>query len=351
MKGSKITWQIRWASRSIPLLAIVLLALILTQMTGCVSVQPIPEGSLTVKQQALSLTPPPGKAGVYVIRIYKFIGHLIPIDTTLDYQEFGSLKTDSYLFGVVPPGEHVLRVPAGLETFDMPFVSKQGVHFTAEAGRNYFFRMTIGGGAGIVQLSEAEGQAYVQKFKLSSDSRFEYQNKTGTLTTEQITREYRKGRNMLDIDAIKTVQQQIENYRISGYPHLNFSYRYGADHEVVSANANGISVGDYLGVVEKKEVVPTSLTSYRVLEYGHYQPIKKETYSYPTVTKVVLEKYLFSTYYYGNMYGRVPHDTNTAAILFYQGDVLLGYCPIGDYNKIDINNLLAAYLALCPNIQ
>ena len=154
-------------SRLFPWLANVLIGLLILQMFGCMSV---PEGTPAMKQQALSFTPPPGKASVYIIRPYRFTGSAGLFNVSLDYQEFGSLETSSYLFGVVTPGEHVLRMPHAL-----------GVRapFTAEVGRNYFFtvmqRLT---GYHLDQTTEADGQAYVRKFKLSGDSRFEYQGKT-----------------------------------------------------------------------------------------------------------------------------------------------------------------------------
>jgi hypothetical protein len=161
-------------------LGIVPLSLLVIQITGCAdakSRQPpasMPEGSAAMKQQALSFAPPPGKSGIYVIRPYHFYndtyygGSTVAFDISLDYQEFGLLETNYYLFGIVSSGKHVLG----------------RVHFTTEAGSNYYFTAT-GEGIGAIRhlqidpISETNGQAYVRILKLSGYNRFELQNQPG----------------------------------------------------------------------------------------------------------------------------------------------------------------------------
>jgi hypothetical protein len=164
-------------SRQILCLAVALPAL-LAMGTGCTSMG-MPEGSPAMKQQALSFTPPPGKAGVYVIHPYQIsfgVGGLVgntmmreSSQVNLDYQEFGQVDFNTYLFGLVPPGDHVLS------SGDIVSSTKV-VHFTAEAGKNYFFMV---GADGIDSTSETNGQSCVRRFKLSGDNRFEYQNAPG----------------------------------------------------------------------------------------------------------------------------------------------------------------------------
>ena len=154
-------------SRLFSWLAAVLLCLLIASITGCSS---LPDASPAMSQQALSFTPPPGQAGVYVIRQSQFLGGAVLNKIDLDYQEFGVLKTSSYLFGMVSPGEHTLR------TSDLP--SAVVVPFTAEAGKNYFFeaRASLTANAILVKpISETDGRAYVRKFKLSGENRFELQ--------------------------------------------------------------------------------------------------------------------------------------------------------------------------------
>jgi hypothetical protein len=152
------------------------------QITGCADVKPGPEGSAAMKQQALSFAPPPGKAGIYVIRPHQFYndsyyGNSGAFPINLDYQEFGSVGMNSYLFALVPPGRHILdsSVP------DMFASDSKGGNFTAEAGKNYYFTATGAGATRfrhlqIVPISETDGQTYVREFKLSGDNRFDLQN-------------------------------------------------------------------------------------------------------------------------------------------------------------------------------
>ena len=144
---------------------IVLIGLLLATVLGCVSV---PEGSPAVKQQALSFNPPQGKAGVYVIRPGGGIGKGLILYVRLDHEDFGAVSEHSYLFCLVTPGDHALT---GRDTGD------KAVAFAAEAGKNYYFTVKPGfSSQQMGQISEADGRGYVQKFKLSGNNRFEFEN-------------------------------------------------------------------------------------------------------------------------------------------------------------------------------
>ena len=80
-------------------------------------------------------------------------------EAQLDYQDFGTLETSSYLFSPILPGKHFLRLNTG----------DTGVNtFVAKAGENYYFSAKISIlGPVFYPVSEAEGQGYVRKFKLS----------------------------------------------------------------------------------------------------------------------------------------------------------------------------------------
>jgi hypothetical protein len=135
-------------------------------VTGCKSV---PEGSPALKQQALSFTPPPGMAGVYVIRPWKLASGGTLFNASIDYQVYSSLDLDSYLFGLVPAGLHVINTPH----YGIGTVVNASTYFTAEAGSNYFFKIAPAvNGYHINQLSDKDGMAYVREFKLSGDSHF-----------------------------------------------------------------------------------------------------------------------------------------------------------------------------------
>jgi hypothetical protein len=172
-------------SRQFPWLVAALLGLLILQITGCEAPPPqtSPEGSATMKQQALSFAPPPGKAGIYVIRPYHFFkdavygGSDILLNISLDYQQFGSVNTNSYIFALVLPGKHIL----GSSIPDMFGSSSKGSSFTTEAGKNYYYTATGADVSGakhvrFVPISETDGQAYVRQFKLSGDNRFDLQN-------------------------------------------------------------------------------------------------------------------------------------------------------------------------------
>jgi hypothetical protein len=111
----------------------------------------------------VSFTPPAGKAGVYAIA-----KRAAPLPVTLDTLPFGTVQSRYYLYGALPPGEHVVGVLSGEG-------SKVG-KFTAEAGRNYFFLVGMGwvGGKVTKELDEEEGKKLVRKYRLSGDNHFEF---------------------------------------------------------------------------------------------------------------------------------------------------------------------------------
>jgi hypothetical protein len=158
------------------LLMTALLGLLIMQFTGCADLAVgLPEGSAAMKQQALSFTPPDGKAGVYVIRrrhdpvLYQVLNAVF--DINLDQQEFGSLAKGYFLFGTLQPGEHTLSMNTGMG-------GSSPLQFNTEAGKNKYFltENTRAGQAYFEPLSEADGQEYVRKSILSGDNRFDHQN-------------------------------------------------------------------------------------------------------------------------------------------------------------------------------
>jgi len=152
----------RWAG--LATLAIFIAAL------GCASVPP---GSDTLAEEARRFTPPPGKANLYAVREWSVFRSGIVWPVTLDFKEFGNVGQRSYLYGVVGPGEHVLGA-------NLPGPVPNRVKFTAEAGRNHFFRLSAAPGwlAGMIRieiLDEETGRALIAKYTLSADYRFEFE--------------------------------------------------------------------------------------------------------------------------------------------------------------------------------
>jgi hypothetical protein len=105
--------------------------------------------------QALSFTPPPGKSSIYVIRPGGFVGLIALWDVDLDADSLGKLGAGSFLFAVVPPGEHNLRV----------VYQRDGLTFTTEPDQNYFFVVKPGFTGSVSPISEGEGREYVAKYK------------------------------------------------------------------------------------------------------------------------------------------------------------------------------------------
>jgi Protein of unknown function (DUF2846) len=138
----------------------ILLAAVVVLIAGCASV---PESSLEMKQQALSFTTPPDMAGIYIIRPYNFVGSAGLWNISLDNQNFGTLKTRSYIYNPVWPGEHSLSMPAVGDNDGTPLIT--------QAGHNYFMTVKPGlTGAKFTLLSETDGEAYVKKYTLSGDN-------------------------------------------------------------------------------------------------------------------------------------------------------------------------------------
>jgi hypothetical protein len=138
------------------LFPVILFAALVALMTGC---QSVPEASSDLKQQALSFTPPSGMAGLYVIRPYHFAGAAVNWTFRLDYQDFGSLETKSYLYSAILPGKHFLRQGP----VDSGFHAET---FVAKPGQNYYFLIKLSMDP-FLPIPEAEGQKYVREFKMS----------------------------------------------------------------------------------------------------------------------------------------------------------------------------------------
>jgi hypothetical protein len=132
---------------------------------GCATVHP---GSAELHQKALTFTPPPDMASVYVYRPYRYGGSMVHFGISLDYREFGTLGLSSYLYGYIRPGPHVLKASMNAKVTQ--------VKFQAEAGKLYFFKVTTGwSGADIDPVDEKEGRDRVSGYTLSNDNAFEFE--------------------------------------------------------------------------------------------------------------------------------------------------------------------------------
>jgi hypothetical protein len=124
------------------------------------------KASDALTQQSRTFVPPPGKANVYVIRPENFLG-LSLWYVTLDYQRFGNLGPRSYLYGVVDPGDHLVKFWTGQTSGQ-----SKALEFTAVSERNYFLKVSQGWSSQIAALEEEEGRSLTLDYTPSGDNSF-----------------------------------------------------------------------------------------------------------------------------------------------------------------------------------
>ena len=112
-------------------------------------------------------------AGVYVYRQHNLVGSAVLFLVTLDYKDFGSVATDTYLYGTMSPGEHTIKVGGGIP------LSVASIKLNAEAGKLYFFKVSPGWSQiKIEPVDEKNGREDLGKLRLSGDNAFEFLDKT-----------------------------------------------------------------------------------------------------------------------------------------------------------------------------
>lgn len=105
-------------------------------------------------EQATSFNPPPGKAGIYLIRDFAIVGAGAPANYDLDLVYFASIRTRTCVYATIPPGDHYLR---------MRYIN-DGLLVHMDAGKNYFFLAKLNDPVAR-QLSESDGERYVNEYK------------------------------------------------------------------------------------------------------------------------------------------------------------------------------------------
>ncbi len=192
-------------------------------LAGCAS---IPDAPPAQREQAALPAPPPGKAGIYLIRDWNFVGALVNFGVEVDFnapancapikhdgyrcldtfpvpkdygfvpQTFapqilaqnsgGFLETHSYLYAAVDPGTHVIGTffarlkPAGDPDSKDPYLlsntqGRSSIDFhlqrdtagaTLEAGKNYFFHLDFHSLKNKVQFTpDPQGAEKILKYK------------------------------------------------------------------------------------------------------------------------------------------------------------------------------------------
>jgi hypothetical protein len=147
-------------------LTAVLLAVLFTLLAACASM-PIPPASIRLIRQAQQFAPPDGKANIYVARRGAHPADQALWTVDLDFRGFGTVAGESYLYGWLAPGEHLLAL------LQDGWVHER-MRFRAAAGSSYFFVVS----AGLLRLSiervdERTGRELIGRFALSGDNRFE----------------------------------------------------------------------------------------------------------------------------------------------------------------------------------
>ena len=95
-------------------------------------------------------------AGIYLIRKGGIVGAAAAWKYDLDLVPLAELRPRNCVYAAVPPGDHYLRTT----------YSEKGQPIHAQAGKNYFYLVDNGSFSGsLKQLSEQEGEAYVNKYK------------------------------------------------------------------------------------------------------------------------------------------------------------------------------------------
>jgi hypothetical protein len=147
-------------------LAAGLLAVLFTLLAACTTL-PVPPASIRLIRQAQHLVPPDGKASIYVVRRAAYPADQALWTVDLDFHGFGTLAGESYLYGWLAPGAHVLALLQDGRVHER-------VTFRAAAGSSYVFVVSAGLlKLGIERVDERTGRELIGRFALSGDNRFE----------------------------------------------------------------------------------------------------------------------------------------------------------------------------------
>jgi len=162
-----------------PLTNVVCSALLL----GCAASAPMTSASLDA--EAKTFTPEAGHANVYVARPGTFVGAALTVQTLLDDRSVGPLAPGTYQLLSVAPGKHVvstvLAPPRGQRVGSPIIVGPERVfgYVTAEAGKNYFFELSLGTGLDPGQprsflrlITEQPGREVILRLKRAEATRY-----------------------------------------------------------------------------------------------------------------------------------------------------------------------------------
>jgi hypothetical protein len=112
-----------------------------------------------------SLTPPAGKALVYIIRD-SYLGKPFAYKVTIDDVKIGSTYGGTYIYAFIKPGKHEINSKSDV---------KSKLEITVDAGKTYYVRQKVFsalaiGAAKLELLDNSEGEDKLSKCKISKDN-------------------------------------------------------------------------------------------------------------------------------------------------------------------------------------
>ncbi len=150
--------------------------ILLFLFSGCASFQ---TASAIYTEKARQFSPPPGRAGLYVIRPNQFVAAGSYIGVFVDHDKLGRLPPRSFLYAEIAPREHIL------ELAEVSNSRNTSVRFKAEEGKSFFYRAEVKAGLGgtlvLTPLSEEEGKNLVRDYQQSGYNEYDYGNKVPTV--------------------------------------------------------------------------------------------------------------------------------------------------------------------------
>jgi len=142
-----------------------LLAVCSFLLAGCATA-PMTSGSLDA--EAKQFKPDPGMASIYVFRNVDF-GHALEAKTWLDGRFAGVVAPNTYQLLVVPPGDHILSMSQYGSVLDVRKDKQYGRSVTVEAGKNYFFSVSMMASltstVSLASVTEEEGRKEILRLK------------------------------------------------------------------------------------------------------------------------------------------------------------------------------------------
>ena len=133
-------------------------------IAGCATV---PKATPAAREQALGFRPPPGDSGVYIICPYYFLGGQAYWDFCLDRQKPTSLKTSSFIYTPVWPGEHTISATDSGNSSSSTFFANEGQNYFIAVGPSV-------SGKEFKMISAEAGEKDVRQYEMSGDSFYQF---------------------------------------------------------------------------------------------------------------------------------------------------------------------------------